>query len=103
MPSEFEYSAVAIDHAQNPRNVGPLQSYHGHARITGPCGDTMEFWLQIRNKRIQRANFMTDGCGSSLASGSMTAELATGKTVEDACRIQQQHETEDSDRCRPDS
>ena len=89
MTSDFEYSAVAIDHARNPRNLGPLTGYNAHARVTGPCGDTMEFWLQIGNGRILRANFTTDGCGSSRACGSMVTELATAKTVEEACRIHQ--------------
>ena len=34
MASDFEYSPVAVDHAQNPRNVGALDSCDGHARIT---------------------------------------------------------------------
>ena len=89
MVSDFEYSAVAVDHAQNPRNVGPLDYWSGNARITGPCGDTMEFWLQVHAGRIQRGGFMTDGCGSSIACGSMTTELATGKTVDEACSIEQ--------------
>jgi len=40
-----ELSSIARDHATNPRNQGPLKKFDGHARITGPCGDTMEFWL----------------------------------------------------------
>ena len=89
MASGFEYSAVAVDHAQNPRNVGPLDSCSGHARITGPCGDTMELWLQARDGRIHQANFTTDGCVSSAACGSMTTELAMGKTVDEAYCIEQ--------------
>ncbi len=89
MASDFEYSPIAIDHAQNPRNVGAPDSCNGHARITGPCGDTMEFWLQIRAGRVQDVGFLTDGCGSSLACGSMTTTLATGKTVDEACGIEQ--------------
>ncbi|MBN2560249.1 MAG: P-loop NTPase [Phycisphaerae bacterium] len=89
MAPDFEYSTVAIDHAQNPRNVGALASYDGHARVTGPCGDTMEFWLQVHAGRIRRASFTTDGCGSSLACGSMAAELAMGKTLEQVLGIRQ--------------
>jgi NifU-like protein involved in Fe-S cluster formation len=36
MVSGSEYSAVAVDHAQKPRNVGSLGAYEGHARSTGP-------------------------------------------------------------------
>ncbi len=89
MVPDFAYSAVAVDHAQNPRNVGALDSCTGHARITGPCGDTMEFWLQVHAGRVQRVSFLTDGCGSSLACGSMTTELATGKAFDEACGIEQ--------------
>lgn len=89
MASEFEYSAVAMDHARDPRNLGPLNLCNGHARVTGPCGDTMEFWLQIRGGQIHRANFITDGCGSSVACGSIITELATGRTVEEASGIGQ--------------
>jgi NifU-like protein involved in Fe-S cluster formation/predicted Fe-Mo cluster-binding NifX family protein len=89
MASGFEFSAVAIDHAQNPRHVGPLDSFDGHARITGHCGETMEFWLQVCNGRIRRASFITDGCASSAACGSMATELATGGTVEEAYCIEQ--------------
>ena len=28
-------SSTARDHAQNPRNYGPLSDFNGHARITG--------------------------------------------------------------------
>jgi Mrp family chromosome partitioning ATPase/NifU-like protein involved in Fe-S cluster formation len=87
--ADFEYSPVAIDHAQNPRHFGPLYAYGGHARITGPCGDTMEFWIQIEGDRVRRANFTTDGCGSSMACGSMATELAVGRTVDEARRISQ--------------
>ncbi len=89
MASDFEFSAVVTDHTQEPRNLGPLSSYSGHARVTGPCGDTMEFWLQVRGGRVRRANFTTDGCGSSLACGSMATELVIGKRIDEASDVKQ--------------
>jgi NifU-like protein involved in Fe-S cluster formation/MinD-like ATPase involved in chromosome partitioning or flagellar assembly len=82
-------SAIAIDLAQNPRNYGPLDNFDGHARITGPCGDTMEFWLAARKEKIELISFITDGCASSLACGSMATCLAKGKGVEDAAALRQ--------------
>jgi Mrp family chromosome partitioning ATPase/NifU-like protein involved in Fe-S cluster formation len=82
-------SEIAIDHAQNPRNYGPLDTFDGHARITGPCGDTMEFWFAARNGKVELISFITDGCGSSLACGSMATCLAKGKGVEDAAALRQ--------------
>ena len=84
------FSAAARDHAMNPRHHGTLEVFDGHARITGPCGDTMEFWLLARNGKVDKVSFITDGCGPSLACGSMAACLAEGKRVEDAAGLRQQ-------------
>lgn len=70
------YSEAAIDHAMNPRNLGELDDANGFGRITGPCGDTMSIWLRIEGDVILAAGFTTDGCGTTLASGSMVTELA---------------------------
>ena len=90
MESTFVYSAVAVDHAQNPRNLGRMNDCNGHTQLTGPCGDTMDFWVQVTGGQITRVNFDTDGCGSSLACGSMTTEIAVGKSVVAARGIDQQ-------------
>ena len=84
------YSETIIDHAMNPRNVGSMDNADGFARITGPCGDTMEIWLRVRDNTIAEAIFMTDGCGTTIAAGSMATELARGKTVIQAQKISQQ-------------
>jgi len=82
-------SPAVVDHGDNPRNYGPLDSFNGHARITGPCGDTMEFWLHVENGRIDRIGFTTTGCGTSRAAGSMATELAVGKSLAEAGNIAQ--------------
>ena len=84
------YSETAIDHAMNPRNVGNMENANGFATVTGPCGDTMEIWLRVKDDSILEAAFMTDGCGTSIAAGSMITELAKGKNVIQAQRISQQ-------------
>jgi len=84
------YSETAIDHAMNPRNVGDMEDADGSAKVTGSCGDTMEIWFKVNNGTIANATFMTDGCGTSIASGSMVTELARGKSISEARRISQQ-------------
>jgi nitrogen fixation NifU-like protein len=84
------YSEKVIDHAMNPRNLGETEDADGYARITGPCGDTMEIWIKVNVDAIVKSSFMTDGCGTSIASGSMVTELARGKKVSEAQRISQQ-------------
>jgi nitrogen fixation NifU-like protein len=72
-----------------PANFGPLRGANANARITGPCGDTMEFWLQIKDGRVERATFTTDGCDHSMRCGSAAAALANGKTLVEAAGISQ--------------
>jgi Mrp family chromosome partitioning ATPase len=83
-------SQTAREHAQHPRNLGPLSNADGHARITGPCGDTMEFWVTVADGKITKASFTTDGCGPSLACGSITTVLAKGRPVEGAACLRQE-------------
>jgi nitrogen fixation NifU-like protein len=83
------YSETVIDHAMNPRNLGEMADADGFARVTGPCGDTMEIWLKVMDGIIIQATFYTDGCGTSIASGSLVTEIARGKSVSEAQRTSQ--------------
>jgi nitrogen fixation NifU-like protein len=84
------YSPVVIDHAQNPRNVGSIHDADGFAQVTGPCGDTMQIWLKVKHDTIANASFSTDGCGTTIAAGSMITEMARGKSLGLAQKINQQ-------------
>lgn len=84
------YSETAIEHGMNPRNLGDMEDADGFAKVTGSCRDTMEIWLKVRNGNIARATFLTDGCGTSIASGSMVTELTKGKSIAEVQRITQQ-------------
>jgi len=84
------YSETVIDYSMNPHNLGSLENADGFARITGPCGDTMEIWLAVRNGTVNNATFMTDGCGTSIASGGMVTEMVKGKSIGEARKISQQ-------------
>lgn len=81
------YSEKVVDLWLNPQNMGPLEHPDVHARIKGPCGDTMEMFLQITGDRVARATFTTDGCGPSVAAGSMATQLVAGKTLSEAAQL----------------
>ena len=85
------YSEKAIEHAMNPRNVGRLKNVDGFATITGSCGDTIEISLRIEGGEIVDAKFWTDGCGSSIACGSVVTDLVRGKSVSEASKIDSKH------------
>ena len=79
---DYNKTIVALFH--NPQNWGKLpenetsvsQSYKG------PCGDTMEFYLNIEDGIVKKASFITDGCGASVATASQTTILIKGKSLE---------------------
>ena len=87
---KMTYSEKTIDHFLNPRNLGEIPAPDGVGKITGPHGSTMEIYLKVRDGRVMNASFWTDGCGCSIASGSMVTELAKGKSVLEAQKITQQ-------------
>ena len=82
-----KYSEITIEHFMNPHNFGEMSQSDGHSSITGPCGDTIEIWLKVSDGIITEASFETDGCGTSIASGSMVTVLAKGKTLDSALTI----------------
>ena len=84
------YSQTVIDHAMNPRNVGTTEAADGYVSVTGPCGDTMDIWLKVKDDTVVKSTFMTDGCGTTIAAGSMVTELAKGKSISQALRISQE-------------
>ena len=84
------FSKKVLQEYRNPQNVGRIIKPDGFAILTGPCGDTMEFYILANNDKIKEINFMTDGCGPSIACGSMATRLAQGKTVNEAIKITNQ-------------
>jgi len=84
------YSEKVIERWLDPRNLGKIRNPDGFAKITGPCGDTMQISFKVKDGTLSKIKFMTDGCASSIAAGSMATELAQGKKIEEAAEISQQ-------------
>lgn len=83
-------SKKALERFDEPRNLGSLPDANGHAVITGPCGDTVEIWLQVEKDWVKQASFTTTGCGPSRACGSMATELAIGRSIRTALEMEQE-------------
>ena len=67
----FGNDCVVIDHWMHPRNLSVLDNPHGHVRITGPYGDTIELCICKNNNVINDAKFITDNCGTTTVAGNM--------------------------------
>jgi len=83
------YSEALIEHGTNPRNYGPIENPDGYAKVTGPCGDTVEMFVRIQSGTVEKATFNTDGCMFSIAACSAAAEMAEGKTLAGCIGINQ--------------
>ncbi len=81
------YSKVVIQEARHPCNLGRIVAPDGHGLVHGVCGDTMEIYLRLDDETIEQATFMTDGCGPTIACGSMLTKMITGKLLDEALEI----------------
>jgi nitrogen fixation NifU-like protein len=83
------YSEKTLDHFRNPRNVGTLEGPDvAVGKVGNPvCGDLMYMYIQVDNDRIADIKFQTFGCGSAVATSSMTTELVKGMTLDEAMKV----------------
>ena len=84
---EAEFSSKVIQEYRNPTHFGLLKNPTTHGIIKGPCGDTMKIMLHIENQHITDASFWTDGCGPTIACGSLLAKTIIGKSIDEAKKI----------------
>lgn len=79
------YSPELLDHFQNPRNVGDVETANASTQMENPaCGDVLKLTAKLAGKRIADIRFRAKGCVPAIACGSAITELIKGKTVEEA-------------------
>ena len=85
------YSEKVVDHFNNPRNIGSFKKDEpgvGTGIVGAPeCGDVMKLQIKVENGTIVDAKFKTFGCGSAIASSSLSTEWLKGKSIQDASKI----------------
>ena len=82
------YSDTVMDHFMHPRNVGEIENPDGVGEVGNPvCGDMMTFYIKVKDNRLADVKFKTFGCGAAIAVSSMVSELAMGKTLDEAMKI----------------
>ncbi len=82
------FSARVLAEARDPQNLGAIADPDGQARVLGPCGDTMEIFVRLRDSQIETATFLTDGCGPTVACGSMVTQMVRGKGLDEAAALE---------------
>lgn len=88
----WAYSDIVKEHFLNPRNflMGDESKFEADAigLVGNPiCGDQMKMFLKIKNDIITDIKWKTYGCASAIASTSALSELAKGKTLDEALKI----------------
>lgn len=82
------YSEKVMEHFRNPRNVGIVENADGTGKVGNPvCGDIMEMTIKVEDDRLVDVKFRTFGCGSAIATSSITTELVIGKTIDEALAL----------------
>lgn len=85
------FSKKVLDECSHPQNIGRMNDPDSVGIITGPCGDTMEFFLKVDRKKITEVQFTTDGCAPTIACGSMLTKMVKDKTLKDVSVITNQN------------
>lgn len=84
------YNQKVVDYFMNPRNAGKLDDANAIGEVGNPtCGDVMKIYLKINPETevIEDIRFETFGCAAAIATSSMVTELAKGKTIAEALKI----------------
>jgi nitrogen fixation NifU-like protein len=78
------FSKKVIEEYNSPKNIGEMAQPDASAILTGWCGDTMEMYLMVEHEIVADITFMTDGCGATIACGSMLTSMVKGKSLDEA-------------------
>ncbi len=88
--SDGSFTQQVIDHATNPRNAGKFIAPDGFSRVTGPCGDTIEISLRVKDDIIQIAAFQTDGCAPTVACADIAVDMIKGRSIAEVRQVNQE-------------
>ena len=87
------YTKKVIEYFRNPRNFGRIKNPDGVGKVGNPiCGDIMWLYIKVRKDKkgreiVKDIKFETFGCVAAIATSSVITDLAKGKTLKEAIKI----------------
>lgn len=84
------FSDAVLKLVEAKENMGVLDQPDAQGHFLGSCGDRMQIDLRLSDGKIQEAKFLADGCGATIACGSMITKMAISKTLDEANLITQE-------------
>jgi len=82
-----DHSRQYLEMALSSDRQSMIEKPDGYGKRSGDCGDTVEFFLQVREDTIQHLSFLTNGCINTTACCNTVAHLVEGRSVEEAWGI----------------
>jgi nitrogen fixation NifU-like protein len=78
------YSPTVMEHFENPRNAGEMDSPDGEATTSNPvCGDRMRVMIRVEDGRVGDVRWQTRGCPPAIATSSFASEMVQGWTLDE--------------------
>lgn len=93
---EAFYTKEVMEHFLHPHHAGALADYDAIGEVGNVvCGDVMRIYLKVeldekKQPTIANISFETYGCGAAIATSSVTCDLALGKTLVQALKLDKQ-------------
>jgi len=86
------YTKEVMKHFKNPHNMGTIKNPDGLGKVGNPlCGDVMWLYIKVKEKNgkkiIDDIKFQTFGCVAAVSTSSKITDMAKGKTLEEALKI----------------
>lgn len=91
--SNGTYSKKVIEHFQKPHNYGKMKNPDGVGKVGNPiCGDVMHLYIKVEKDKkgreiIKDIRYETFGCVAAISTSSVVTDLAKGKTLQQALKI----------------
>ncbi len=81
-----------MEHFRNPHNLGKIKNPDGIGEVGNlTCGDVMHLYIKIGKSKgkeiIKNIKFETFGCAAAISTSSVITDLAKGKTLKQAMKI----------------
>lgn len=82
------FSEIVMDHFLDPQNKGPLNGADRIGTVGTPgMGPFFVLYLRHDGSAISHASFECNGCGATIACGSMLTTMLKGKSIEQCMQL----------------
>ena len=82
------YSTKVLECFLNPKHAYRMEQPDGIGVVGDlSCGDFFVMYIRVCDERLTEVSYQIFGCPAAIATCEAAAEMATGKTLEEACEI----------------